>query len=54
MLFVKLAKVVDDWLWRSGGIDSMPEVGHGYFARLVLERAKDRIENIVGSEGAIA
>jgi hypothetical protein len=54
MLFVELAKVVDDWLWHSGGIDSMPEVGLAYFGKLVVERAQDRMENIAGSDGPIA
>jgi hypothetical protein len=54
MLFVELVKVVDDWLWRSGRIGNMPEVGHGYFGMLVVETAKDKMKNIVNSDGPIA
>jgi hypothetical protein len=32
----------------------MPEVDLGYFGKLVVERAKDKMENIAGSEGPIA
>jgi hypothetical protein len=52
MLFVELVKIADDWLWHSGRIGNMPDLG--YFGNLVVERAKDRIENIIGSEGPIA
>jgi hypothetical protein len=54
MLFVELAKVVDDWLWRSGRIANMLEVGLDCFVKLVVERVKDRMENVAGSGGAIA
>jgi hypothetical protein len=37
MLFAKLTKVEDDWLWHNGRIGSMPEVGFGCFRRLVVE-----------------
>jgi hypothetical protein len=46
-------KVVDDWLWCSGRIGKMLEVGLRCFGKLVVERAKDRMENIIGSEGPI-
>jgi hypothetical protein len=45
---------VDDWLWRNGRIHNMAEVGIGYFGKLVVEREKDTMENIAGSEGPIA
>jgi hypothetical protein len=54
MLFVKLTKVEDDWLWHNGRIDSMSEVGFVYFGKIVVERVKDRMENIAGGEGPIA
>jgi hypothetical protein len=54
MLFVKLAKVEDDWLWRSGMIGNMPEAGFGYFGRLGLENAEGRMGNIVGDAEPIA
>jgi hypothetical protein len=44
MLSMELAKVVDDWMWRSGRIDNMPEVGLGCFDKLVLEKVKDCCE----------
>jgi hypothetical protein len=53
MLFAKLTKVEDDWLWHNGRIGSMPEVGFGGFRRLVVE-AKDRMENIAGDAESIA
>jgi hypothetical protein len=54
ILTMELAKAVDDWSWRNGRIDNMSKVGLGYFGELVVERAKDRMENIAGSEGPIA
>jgi hypothetical protein len=54
MLFVELAKVMDDLLWRSGRIGNMAEVGLSCFGKLVVERAKDRMKNIAGSERPIA
>jgi hypothetical protein len=53
MLSMELAKAVDDWLWRNGKIDNMLEVGLGYFGKLVVERVKDKMENIASSEGPI-
>jgi hypothetical protein len=32
----------------------MPEVGFVYFGKIVMERVKDRMENIAGGEGPIA
>jgi hypothetical protein len=54
MLFVELAKVVHNWLWRSGRIGNMPQVGLGCFGKLAAERAKDRMGNIASNEGPIA
>jgi hypothetical protein len=54
MLSMELVKVVDDWFWHNCRIDSMPKVGLGHFCKLVEERAKDRMDNIAGSEEPIA
>jgi hypothetical protein len=54
MLSVKPAKVEDDWLWCSGMIGNMLEVGFGYFGRLGLENAKGRMGNIAGDAEPIA
>jgi hypothetical protein len=54
MLFVELAKVEDDWLWRSGMTGNMPEVGFGYFGRLGLENVEGRTGNIAGDVKPIA
>jgi hypothetical protein len=54
ILSVELAKVVDGWLWHNDRIDNMSKVGFGCFGKLVVERANDRMENIIGSEGPIA
>jgi hypothetical protein len=48
MLFVELAEVGDGWLWCSGMVGSMPEVGLGYFGVFVLERVNDRMVSIAG------
>jgi hypothetical protein len=47
MLFVELVNVKDDWLWRNDRIGNISEVGFGCFGKLVIEEAKDRMENIV-------
>jgi hypothetical protein len=54
MLSVKLAKVVDDWLWHNGRIDNMPAVCLDCFGKFVIERVGHRMENIAGSAGPIA
>jgi hypothetical protein len=54
MLLVELMESVDHRLWRNGRIDNMPDVGLGYFGKLVVERANDRMENIADSEEPIA
>jgi hypothetical protein len=50
MLFAKLAKVEDNWLWHNGWIGSMPEVS---FGKLVV-KAMDRMENIASDVEPIA
>jgi hypothetical protein len=54
MLSVGMTKVEDDWLWRSGKIGNMPEVGFGYFGRLGLENTEGRMGNIAGDAEPIA
>jgi hypothetical protein len=54
ILFVELANVVDDWLWRGGRVDNMVEVGFDYFGKLAVERARDRMGSIADGEGLIA
>jgi hypothetical protein len=54
MLFVELAKVVVDWLWRSGMIGNKPGLGLGYFGRLVVGDAKGKMVSIVGGGVPIA
>jgi hypothetical protein len=51
MLSVEMARAVDDWLWHSGRLIVCRRLG--YFGKLVVERAKDMIENIADSEGPI-
>jgi hypothetical protein len=48
MLSVELAKDADDWVWRNDRIDNMMKFGFAWFVKLVLEKAKDRMENIGG------
>jgi hypothetical protein len=54
MLFVKLAMVVDSWLWHSGMTGNRPELEFDYFGWLVVERARGMMENIVGGGESIA
>jgi hypothetical protein len=54
MLFVELANAKNGWLWHSDMIRSNPELELGYFGRLLVGRAKGRIENIVGGGEPIA
>jgi hypothetical protein len=54
MLFVELAKVEGDWLWHNGRIGSMPGIGFDYFGKVVVEKAKDRMENNAGDGEPIA
>jgi hypothetical protein len=53
MLFVEPAKVMDDSLWHSSRIVNMLEAGLGCFGKPTVERVKDRMESIAGSEGPI-
>jgi hypothetical protein len=53
MLFVELAKVVDDWLWHSGTIGNRPELELDYFYRLVVGNVKDKMESITGDGESI-
>jgi hypothetical protein len=41
-------------LWHNGKTDSMSEMVLDLFGRLVVKRAKDRMESIVGGESSIA
>jgi hypothetical protein len=43
MLSMERVKVTDGWLWRNGSIGNMPEDGIGYFGKLAVEKAKDRL-----------
>jgi hypothetical protein len=54
MLFGELAKVVGDWLWGNGRISSMPEVVLVCSDSVVVEKEKDRMENIAGGDEPIA
>jgi hypothetical protein len=54
MLFAELVKVEDDWLWHNGRFGTILEVGFGYFGRLAMEEASDRMKNIAGGEEPIA
>jgi hypothetical protein len=45
MLFVELVKAEGGWLWRIGRIGNKSELGLVCFAKLVVERAKGRMEN---------
>jgi hypothetical protein len=40
-------------VWGNDRIDNTPKVGFGWFDKLVLEKAKDRLGNIGGCEGAL-
>jgi hypothetical protein len=44
MLFVKLEKVEDDWLWHNGSIGNKRELRFDYFGKLVVGKAKGRME----------
>jgi hypothetical protein len=54
MLFVKLAKVEADWLWRSDMTGNMSKLGLGCFGRLAAEKAKGKMESISGGEESTA
>jgi hypothetical protein len=52
ILFVKLMKVVDGWLWRSDIIGN--RLGLGCFGKLVVGNVKGKMENIAGGGEPIA
>jgi hypothetical protein len=52
MLFVELTEVAVGWLWRNGMTNSMPEVELGLFDKLVVEKARDKMESIAGDGGS--
>jgi hypothetical protein len=54
VLFVELVKVEDGWLWHSGMISSMPEIGFGYLYKPVVKKSKDKMGDIIGGEEPIA
>jgi hypothetical protein len=56
ILFVKLMKVVDGWLWRSDIIGNMLGLGLGLgcFGKLVVGNVKGKMENIAGGGEPIA
>jgi hypothetical protein len=54
MLFVELVKVDDSWLLHSGMIDNKTELELGYFGRLLVERVRGKMENIVSGGQPIA
>jgi hypothetical protein len=51
---MELVDVVDGWLWRNGKINNMPEVVFGWFGRLVVKKAEDKMVSTIGGEGSIA
>jgi hypothetical protein len=53
MLFVELAKVMDDWLWRNGMISNCSGLGPDCFDRLVVENAKGKMESIASNGESI-
>jgi hypothetical protein len=40
ILFMELAKVEGDWLWRSGRTGTKPELGFDYFGKLAMGSAE--------------
>jgi hypothetical protein len=54
MLFRELVKVAGDWLWHNGRIGSMLEVELECSDSVMVEKEKDRMENIAGGEEPIA
>jgi hypothetical protein len=48
MLFVELAEAEDDWLWHNDMTGNKPELGLGSFGRVAVEKAKGRMDSIVG------
>jgi hypothetical protein len=54
MLFGELVNVAGDWLWRNGRIGSMPKVELECSDSVVVEKVKDKMENLAGGEEPIA
>jgi hypothetical protein len=54
MLSVEFMEVAGGWLWRNGRTDSMPEVELDLFGKLVVEKAKDKMESIADDGSSIA
>jgi hypothetical protein len=54
MLFGELAKVTSDWFWCNGMTGNRSELGLGCLNKFVVERAKGRMESIVGGGEPIA
>jgi hypothetical protein len=54
ILFVKLMKVVDGWLWRSDITGNRLGLGLGCFGKLVVGNVKGKMENIAGGGEPIA
>jgi hypothetical protein len=48
MLFGELANCVGGWLWHNDMTSNRPELALGCIGRLVVEKAKGRMESIVG------
>jgi hypothetical protein len=46
MLSIELVKVVGDWLWHNGKIDSMSELGPGWLDGFVVEITKGKMASI--------
>jgi hypothetical protein len=54
ILSVEFAGVVVGWLWCNGMTDSIPEEEHGLFDKLVVQKARDKMESIADDGGSIA
>jgi hypothetical protein len=51
---MELVFVVDGWFWHNRKIDNIPEVVLGWFGRLMVKKAEDKMVTTVGGEGSIA
>jgi hypothetical protein len=51
---MELVGIVDGWSWRNDRIDNMLGVVLGWFGKLVVKLAKDRMVSTVGGESSIA
>jgi hypothetical protein len=54
MLFVKLAKAVDDWWWCNDKIGNIPELGYSCLGKFVMGGAKGWMESTGYEAVAIA